>query len=102
MILSDQVRWSPTYNYAVVVDDHLMGITHVILRGSSVQYAKADQVYGLLVFLAPICPYPDDFRSRFDSSFQRHGATSVTQFRDEGYLSAAMLNYLALLGWGLR
>ncbi|NLN16878.1 MAG: glutamate--tRNA ligase [Firmicutes bacterium] len=92
----------PTYNYAVVVDDHLMGITHVI-RGEDhlSNTPRQIQVYEAFGFPLPQFAHipmilgPD--RTRLS---KRHGATSVTQFRDEGYLSEAMVNYLALLGWG--
>ena len=92
----------PTYNFAVVIDDATMDITHVI-RGEDhlSNTPKQIQIYEALGFQVPEFAHipmilgPDKARLS-----KRHGATSVTQFRDEGYLPEAMLNYLALLGWG--
>lgn len=91
----------PTYNFAVVIDDALMQITHVI-RGEDhlSNTPKQAQLYEALGFPVPVFAHiplilgPD--RARLS---KRHGATSVTQYRDEGYLSEALVNYLALLGW---
>ena len=91
----------PTYNFAVVVDDHLMGITHV-LRGDD---HISNTPLQLLVYDAfgwprpklghmPMILGPD--RKRLS---KRHGATSVEEFRKQGILPDAMVNYLALLGW---
>lgn len=92
----------PTYNFAVVIDDGLMEISHVI-RGEDhlSNTPKQIQIYQALGFSVPRFAHipmilgPDKARLS-----KRHGATSVTQFRDEGYLPQAMVNYLALLGWG--
>lgn len=91
----------PVYNFCVAVDDALMGITTVIraeehltntlrqvliLRGlgfSVPQYAHCSLILG-------------EDRSKLS---KRHGATSITQFREDGYLPVAMINYLATLGW---
>ncbi len=91
----------PTYNFAVVVDDALMQISHVI-RGEDhlSNTPKQAQLYEALGFLVPVFAHiplilgPDKARLS-----KRHGATSVTQYRDEGYLPDALVNYLALLGW---
>ncbi len=103
--LDDFVIWKsdgmPTYNFAVVVDDALMQISHII-RGEDhlSNTPKQIQIYKALGFQVPEFAHipmilgPD--KSRLS---KRHGATSVTQFRDEGYLRQAMVNYLALLGW---
>ena len=91
----------PTYNFAVAVDDHLMGISHV-LRGDD---HVSNTPFQLLVYDAlgwerpkfghmPMILGPD--RKRLS---KRHGATSVEEFRDQGFLPDAMVNYLALLGW---
>ena len=93
----------PTYHLANVVDDHLMEITHVMRAEewlpSAPRHRQLYAAFGyempLLVHL-PIILGPD--RSKLS---KRHGATSVLQFRDDGYLPAAMLNFLALLGWSL-
>ncbi len=91
----------PTYNYAVVVDDGLMKITHVI-RGDDHLSNTPRQVliYEALGWPIPAFAHlstilgPD--RTRLS---KRHGATSVQHFRDQGVLSEALLNYLTLLGW---
>ncbi|MFY9204018.1 MAG: glutamate--tRNA ligase, partial [Limnochordia bacterium] len=91
----------PTYNFAVVIDDALMRITHVI-RGEDhlSNTPKQIQIYQALGFAVPQFAHipmilgPD--RTRLS---KRHGATSVGQFQEEGYLAEAMVNYLALLGW---
>jgi glutamyl-tRNA synthetase len=91
----------PTYQFAVVVDDHTMGITHV-LRGDD---HVSNTPFQILIYQAlgwdipkfghmPMILGPD--RKRLS---KRHGATSVEEFRNLGILPAAMLNYLALLGW---
>ncbi len=92
---------SPTYNFCVVVDDWDMGITHVI-RGDDHVNNTPRQVNMLAALGAPLPAYahvpmilgPDGERLS-----KRHGAVSVTQYRDEGYLPEALLNYLARLGW---
>jgi len=91
----------PTYNFAVVVDDVLMGITHVI-RGddhisNTPRQIKVYEALGLPVpWFAhiPMILGPD--RSRLS---KRHGATSVLAYQQMGYLPEAMVNYLARLGW---
>jgi len=91
----------PTYQFAVVVDDHLMGITHV-LRGDD---HVSNTPFQILIYNAlewkvpkfghmPMILGPDKKRLS-----KRHGATSVEEFKNLGILPAAMLNYLALLGW---
>lgn len=91
----------PTYQFACVVDDHLMGITHV-LRGDD---HVSNTPFQILIYQAlgwkppkfghmPMILGPDKKRLS-----KRHGATSVQEFRKQGILPAAMLNYLALLGW---
>ncbi|MCP4291783.1 MAG: glutamate--tRNA ligase [bacterium] len=91
----------PTYQFAVVVDDHDMGITHV-LRGDD---HVSNTPFQLLIYKAmewkppkfghmPMILGPDKKRLS-----KRHGATSVEEFENKGILPAAMTNYLALLGW---
>ncbi|MEO8203232.1 MAG: glutamate--tRNA ligase [Betaproteobacteria bacterium] len=92
---------SPTYNFCVVVDDWDMGITHII-RGDDHVNNTPRQVNMLAALGAPLPAYahvpmilgPDGERLS-----KRHGAVSVTQYREEGYLPEALLNYLARLGW---
>ncbi len=91
----------PTYNFAVVVDDALMKITHVI-RGDDhlSNTVKQMALYEAMGFELPKFAHlstilgPD--RSRLS---KRHGSTSVEEYRKRGYLPQAMVNYLALLGW---
>ncbi|MBE0448788.1 MAG: glutamate--tRNA ligase [Actinobacteria bacterium] len=92
----------PTYNFAVVVDDHDMRISHVI-RGDDHLSNTPRQVllYQALGYSTPEFAHlpmilgPD--RTRLS---KRHGATAIEAYRDEGYLPRALINYLALLGWG--
>lgn len=91
----------PTYNFAVVVDDALMRITHVI-RGEDhlSNTPKQIQIYEALGFSVPkFAHIPMILGPDRALLSKRHGATSVTQFKKDGYLSTAMVNYLALLGW---
>lgn len=93
---------TPTYNFAVVVDDALMRITHVIRAEEHLSNTpKQLQIYQALGFEIPrFAHIPLILGSDKSKLSKRHGATSVLQFKDEGYLAEAMVNYLALLGWG--
>jgi nondiscriminating glutamyl-tRNA synthetase len=92
---------SAAYNFAVVVDDALMGITHVI-RGEDHISNTFFQVllYEALGYAPPAFAHlslvlgPDHAPLS-----KRHGATSVAEFREKGYLPEALVNYLALIGW---
>ncbi len=92
---------SPTYNFTVVVDDMDMKITHVI-RGDDHLNNTPRQMNMLkaLSYAPPVYAHvpmilgPDGARLS-----KRHGAVSVMQYRDDGYLPEALLNYLARLGW---
>src|SRR5437667_4969927 len=91
----------PTYNFACVVDDHAMAITHVI-RGddhisNTPRQILLDQAFDWTppVFAhVPMILGPDGARLS-----KRHGATSVASYRDLGYIPEAMVTFLALLGW---
>ncbi|MBR4546166.1 MAG: glutamate--tRNA ligase [Oscillibacter sp.] len=94
----------PTYNFANVVDDHLMGITHVV-RGS--EYLASAPKYNLLyeafgweipeyVHCSPV------MRDAHSKMSKRHGDPSYEDLIAQGYLTAAVLNYVALLGWSPR
>jgi glutamyl-tRNA synthetase len=93
---------TPTYNLAVVVDDHEMGISHVI-RGDDHLNNAARQtlIYQGLGWDVPVWAHlpmihgPDGAKLS-----KRHGAQAVSEFADMGYLPEAMRNYLAKLGWG--
>lgn len=91
----------PTYNFANVVDDHLMGVTHV-LRGS--EYISSAAKYNLLykafgweipVYIT-VSPVMRDERNKLS---KRHGDPTYDDLLVEGYLAPAVLNYVALLGW---
>lgn len=91
----------PTYNFAVVVDDYTMGITHVIRGEDHISNTpKQLFIYNALNWTPPEFAHlplllgPD--RSKLS---KRHGVTSVTEYRKMGYLPEALVNYLALLGW---
>ena len=103
--LDDQVLLKrdglPTYNFANVVDDHLMGITHVV-RGS--EYLSSAPKYNLLyeafgweiptyVHCSPV------MRDAHNKMSKRHGDPSYEDLIAKGYLTDAVLNYVALLGW---
>ena len=94
---------SPTYNFAVVCDDSNMGITHVI-RGDDHLSNTPRQI---LIYEALGLPVPTFAHLSMilgpdgKKLSKRHGATSVEEYRDRGYLSDAVVNFLALLGWSL-
>ena len=94
----------PTYNFANVVDDHLMGITHVV-RGS--EYLSSAPKYNLLyqgfgweiphyVHCSPV------MRDAHNKMSKRHGDPSYEDLIAQGFLTEAVLNYVALLGWSPR
>ena len=93
---------TPTYNLAVVVDDHDMGVTHVIRGDDHLNNAaRQSLLYQALDFAVPAFGHiplihgPDGAKLS-----KRHGAQAVAEFADMGYLAEAMRNYLARLGWG--
>ncbi len=103
--LDDQVLLKrdglPTYNFANVIDDHLMGITHVV-RGS--EYLSSAPKYNLLyegfgwavpeyIHCSPV------MRDAHNKMSKRHGDPSYEDLKAQGYLTPAILNYVALLGW---
>lgn len=93
---------SPTYNFCVVVDDWDMGITHVV-RGEDHINNTPRQINILKALGAPIPTYAHVSMILGDDGqklSKRHGAVSVMQYRDDGYLPEALLNYLVRLGWG--
>ena len=91
----------PAYNFAVVVDDALMEITHVI-RGEDHISNTPRQVllYQALGFTPPEFAHLSLVMGPDHTPLsKRHGATSVAEFRERGYLPEALVNYLALIGW---
>lgn len=93
----------PTYHLAVVVDDHLMQISHV-MRGDDWIPSFPKHVLLYKAFDWEVPPHghvPNVLGPDKKKLSKRHGATSVIQFRDDGYLSDAMFNFLARIGWSL-
>ena len=91
----------PTYHLAVVIDDHEMGITH-IMRGEEwiASVPKHLLIYRAFGWEAPpMAHFPSVLGPDGKRLSKRHGSTAVSQFRDDGYLPEALINYLALLGW---
>jgi glutamyl-tRNA synthetase len=93
---------TPTYNLAVVVDDHDMGITHVLRGDDHLSNAgRQSLIFEALGWAKPAFGHlpmihgPDGAKLS-----KRHGAQAVSEFADMGYLPEAMRNYLARLGWG--
>ncbi len=94
----------PAYNFAVVVDDALMGVTHVV-RGEDHISNTPRQIllYEALGFDPPAFAHLALVMGPDHSPLsKRHGATSVAEFRSKGYLPEALVNYLALIGWSPR
>jgi glutamyl-tRNA synthetase len=104
-VIGDQVLLRsdghPAYNFAVVVDDALMGVTHVVRGEDHISNTPRQiLIYEALGFTPPAFGHvamvlgPDHTKLS-----KRHGAVSVDEFREKGYLPEALLNYLALLSW---
>ena len=104
-VIGDQVLLRsdgfPAYNFAVVVDDGLMGVTHVVRGEDHISNTPRQLlIYEALGFGPPAFGHvamvlgPDHTKLS-----KRHGAVSVDEFREKGYLPEALLNYLALLSW---
>ena len=104
-VIGDQVLLRsdghPAYNFAVVVDDGLMGVTHVVRGEDHISNTPRQLlIYEALGFEPPAFAHvamvlgPDHTKLS-----KRHGSVSVDEFREKGYLPEALLNYLALLSW---
>lgn len=91
----------PVYNFAVVVDDALMGITHVIRAEEHLSNTPRQiAIYHALGYQVPEFGHISLILGADHKKMsKRHGATSVTAYKDMGYLPDAVVNYLALLGW---
>ena len=92
---------TPTYNFCVVVDDWDMGITHVV-RGEDHINNTPRQINILQALGAPVPEYAHVSMILGDDGkklSKRHGAVGVMQYRDDGFLPQALLNYLVRLGW---
>jgi nondiscriminating glutamyl-tRNA synthetase len=91
----------PTYNFSVVVDEHYMEITHVIRAEEHLTNTHRQ----VLIYRAMDWPVPQFAHVSLilgadrTKLSKRHGATSVSQYAEDGYLPEAMVNYLTLLGW---
>jgi glutamyl-tRNA synthetase len=92
---------TPTYNFCVVVDDIDMAITHVIRGDDHVNNTPRQiNIFKALGKEPPIYAHlPTVLNEQGEKMSKRNGAKPVTQYRDEGYLPEAMVNYLARLGW---
>ncbi|CAN5173830.1 glutamate--tRNA ligase [soil metagenome] len=91
----------PTYHLAVVVDDHLMGITHIV-RGEEWISSTPKHVllYGYFGWDLPFFFHTPDLRNPDKSKLsKRQGHTNVHWYKEEGYLPEALINFLTLLGW---
>jgi glutamyl-tRNA synthetase len=92
---------TPTYNFCVVVDDIDMAITHVIRGDDHVNNTPRQiHIFRALGVEPPIYAHlPTVLNEQGEKMSKRHGAKPVTQYREEGYLADAVVNYLARLGW---
>jgi glutamyl-tRNA synthetase len=93
---------TPTYNHSVVVDDHDMGITHVI-RGDDhlTNTFRQVQIYQAMGWDLPHFAHVPLIHGADGAKLsKRHGAVSALEFREQGYLPEALCNYLLRLGWG--
>lgn len=91
----------PTYNFAVVIDDHLMKISHVI-RGEEHLSNTPRQIliYNALGFELPQFAHVSLILGKDRTKMsKRHGSTWVEQYKEQGYLKEGLINFLALLGW---
>jgi len=104
-LLDDQILVKsdgfPTYHLAVVVDDHAMEISHVIRGDDWISSTpKRILIYRAMGWETPTyCHVPLVNGPDGQKLSKRHGATSITEFREQGYLPEALFNFLALLGW---
>ncbi len=94
----------PTYNFACVIDDHLMEISHVIRGDEHLSNTPSQlRLYEALGWAPPVFAHlsmilgPDGAKLS-----KRHGATSVLEYKNEGFIPGALRNYLALLGWATK
>lgn len=92
----------PLYNFTSVIDDHLMEITHVIRASDHLSNTpKQILIYRALGWDTPEFAHVPMVlgSSKGEKLSKRHGATSISQYREDGYLPEAMVNFLARLGW---
>jgi glutamyl-tRNA synthetase len=93
----------PTYHLAVVVDDHLMRVSHVLRAEEWLPSTPRHLLlYGALGFQSPKFGHLPMILGKDRSKLsKRHGATSILEYRSQGFLPEAVVNFLALLGWSL-
>ena len=98
MVRSDGI---PAYNYAVVIDDALMEISHVIRGEDHISNTPRQMLlYEAFEWQPPLFGHvPNVLGPDHAKLSKRHGATSIGEFRDRGYLPESLANYLALIGW---
>ncbi|OGP56205.1 MAG: glutamate--tRNA ligase [Deltaproteobacteria bacterium RBG_13_61_14] len=91
----------PTYNFCAVVDDHEMGITHIIRGADHLSNTPRQiQIYQALGLEPPrFAHHPLILGEDRSKMSKRHGATSLLAYRDQGYLPEAMMNFLVRIGW---
>jgi len=93
----------PTYHLANIVDDHAMEVTHVLRAEEWISSTPCHVLlYGAMDYQPPeFAHLPMLLGTDRSKLGKRHGSVSITEFRDQGYLPEAMVNFLALLGWSL-
>ena len=93
----------PTYHLANIIDDHMMQISHVLRAEEWLSSTpKHLMLYNAFGFTAPIFAHlPMILGSDRSKLSKRHGAVSILEYKEQGYLPEAMINFLALLGWAL-
>ncbi len=93
---------TPTYQFAVVIDDITMGITHIIRGDDHISNTpKQLLIYQALGFSPPVLAHiPMVLGSDGTRLSKRHGAKSILEYKEAGFLPQAIINYLARLGWG--
>jgi len=95
---------TPTYNFTVVVDDALMGITHIIRGDDHINNTPRQiLIYKALGYSIPEFAHVPLIHGKDRTRLsKRHGATSLLEYKNEGFLPEALMNYLARLGWAYK
>jgi glutamyl-tRNA synthetase len=99
-----KTNYVPTYNFACVIDDHLMNITYVLRGDDHISNTlRQIQVYKAFGWKLPkFAHIPMILGTDGERLSKRHGHTSILKYREEGYLYEAIINYLALQGWSSK
>jgi len=92
---------TPTYNFSAVIDDHYMGITHIIRGNDHLNNTPRQiQIYQALGYPIPVfAHHPLILGEDRAKLSKRHGATGLIEFREQGYLPEALINFLVRIGW---